>query len=195
MKRACVAYKNASCWIEDADVLLFRGGGWASPAVRFITRSEYSHVGMACRFYGQLLCLQQTSLEDHKPLLEGVVFRCPGLIDVCSISPDYFDNFDKRKAVQEMIRLVDPVYGWRNAVSIGIRHIPYINRVLNVRGSDNEPLRWPPVCSAAVAAAYRYAGTDLVPHRSDRLTEPKHIAAQIGNKLTYKFTLTWEPWK
>ena len=179
-----VSYSKARLSIRDGDLLLFRPRGFIWRLIAVAGRSKYTHAAMAARWHGRIHCLQQTSDEDHKPLLSELVKRWPGVIDVYSVVKT---PYNRTAAVKAMIAIAGKHYGWWNLFRASFCHLPVVRLFVKPDLDDKSTTVESPFCSQAVSDVMRIGGVDPVPNLSDRLTEPGDLARSSAFK--YRFTL------
>lgn len=186
-------YCEARQQIVNCDVLLFRSRGapWWQ-AIAAAGRSEYTHVGMAGWWDGDLMIVEMTSGGGRAQKLSNVVERWPGCIDVYGLRPEFDRVFNRRIAMAAMRDITGKPYGKLNIVLASLYHLPVARLFVPPDLADHEDSPWPPFCSQAVSKAYREGGPtiDLVPNLADRVTEPGDIARSAI--LQYRFTLDWK---
>lgn len=175
-----LVYNQMRDTINDGDVLLFQGTGLLSSIIRWVTRSRYSHSGLAIWWNDRLMVLESTSPEVRVIPLSILIGHYP-LVDLYTVIP--VDNFNR-------IQLFDAateVLGKRYAVWTLIRFLRRI--LLKIRGGGVDP-RKPPdkfICSQLVSFAYREAGVDLDNSNPDEYTSPEALSR--SKMLVYVGTL------
>jgi len=195
--------------IESGDILLFRPG--RSPLARLISafgRGNYSHAAVAAWWGSDLFCLEVREWHGGRAiLLDRVVARRPGLIDVYRLSPwgkatveerlqseaDMREGISSQRLayyqiVSIMARFAGSGYGYWSVLRTALYHLPIVRMFLKPMTDDRMENGRPPYCSQAVAYAYRVGGgVDLVPNAADCVTEPADLARSA--LLEYQFTL------
>jgi hypothetical protein len=213
-KRILLPYNEARPHILDADVLLYRGKSMFARAINALTRSEYSHAGLAgwangpdCS-YGRLLCHEMVLTGGRITPLSAHAEKWPGCIDVYRVQDTHasyrWDPTSKiqitnhevlfrKNAVAEMRDLCRPgEYGWLNLAWSSLYYIPFIRFFLRPPTNDQlENKKLPPYCSQAVAYALRKSFTDVVRNTPDCFTQP--IDLSRSPLLHYMFTLDAPP--
>jgi hypothetical protein len=136
------------------DLLGFRGRGLASWAIRTLTRSPYSHVGLVYRFEGRVYCLEAVWAGVRLIIMSELVKRYRGGID-------YFALVDVGEAArcgaigfafQQLGKLYD-----RAGV---LRFLAFVLFGSRVRARARGKNQW--LCSEIVNEAYRREGVPLV---------------------------------
>ena len=166
------------CWAAG-------NGHWYQPWT-WLNMARHCHAAKAVWWLGQLMCVQETSIEPHFLALSELVRRWPGKIDV--YRPSFKSDEDRQRCVWMMVRIARRPYGWFNLIRVALHHLPIVWRLLPKDSDDWESSRWPPFCSMAVSMADRYGDLDPCPHKSDRLTEPGDLAE--SKRYRYIGTLT-----
>ena len=156
--------------IEDGDVLLFQGSGLFSRLIRWVTRSRYSHSGLAIWWNDRLMVLESTEPEVRIMPLSILIGHYPRV-----------DLYKPTKLLNRMqvFEAATEALGKKYAVWTVIR---YARRILfKIRGGGDP--RTPPdkfVCSQLVSFAYRDGGLDLNPSDTDEFTTPEDLAVSKG---------------
>ncbi len=209
MNKKVLKYHVAREFIEDGDILLYRGTGPISALVRKFGNGLYSHVGMASWNYdrtGEKSHLESLEFREWKGgraiSLANEVFNFNRCIDVYRASQtfkiyQFLDNqiaeteleFDGRSITKCMRVMTGLPYGWKRIWWITLFYVPFFRlfgHSWSVR--DEEELIYP-VCSTAIAHCFHKNYVDLTPHRSDNRMEPSDIAR--SPILNYLFTLEY----
>ena len=208
MEKINLGWNDARKLIEDADVLLFRGSGWYSKWIRFASRGEYTHAGLAawCSDFLEILEFREWK-GGRATSLRREVDNMPGEIDVFRLSHSasrlHYDasqdkiltdrielwNPLKKEIVKEMREMLGIDYGWCRIWEMAKQRLP-IMRLFFAPSYDDKadsPEGIYPVCSTAVVGAIRKHYIDLVPNLSDFEVTPSDIAR--SSHLNYLFTL------
>lgn len=203
-------YLIAKPLIEEGDVLLFRGTGYASYFLSKAGKSPYTHVGIASWAYGDktvgiLECVEFREWKGGRSInLQNAINDHPGRIDVyrpVTYSSEWI--FDSAKNESTLIRKEVNLRGVTNTMRLmtglpyGWKRIWWLSKhhMVGFRlGIDVEKLRCDilddivyPVCSTAIAYSFNSNGYDLIMNRADQWTEPADIA--MSPRLSYLFTL------
>jgi uncharacterized protein YycO len=172
-------YRTARAEFRDGDVLLFRGRGLASLAIRWRTRSPYSHVGLVFRFADHVYCLEAVGSGVRLILVSEVLRRYHGGIDYYAVMQA--TEVERQGAIAfcmaQLGRLYDKPGIWRFLVAILFGRTPAVR----------EDRSW--FCSELVAAAYRRQGRPLTPLRV-AYTSPADLA--LSPELTLRYVLRKE---
>lgn len=167
--------------LRTGDILLFRGRGLISWAIRSVTLSPYSHVAIAYVDGLVPFCLEMREGRGYRAL---PIDRAAGkaAIDVYRV---LFDEYDPDRAIEEMRIFkykaenqskVFSGYSYWMIVKRWLRSVPIIRGLFRQPNGDDDPLGSDFVCSTTVAYAVRQAGVDLVHNLPDALTTPGDIA-------------------
>src|SRR5688572_14741787 len=82
---------------RSGDVLFFQGRGPMSTAIRWLTKSPYSHVGIVYLFEERVFCLEAIGIGVRLALTSEVVRRYDGRVDYYEVLDA--DDDQRRKAV------------------------------------------------------------------------------------------------
>lgn len=205
-------YSEIKKYINEGDILLFRGKGLTAKAIGLGSESSYTHVGIASWFNGYantnigiLECVEFREGSGGRSVnLAQQVEKNSERIDVYRPNPFFYscqydenkDNyvftkkkFDGKAVTRIMRRMTGLPYGWRRIWWMAKNKIPLL-RWFTDRSSlmidDLDDIVYP-VCSTAVAYSFNSNGYDLVRNRSDQWTEPGDIAR--STQINYLFTL------
>lgn len=193
-------YVKARGLIVDGDVLLFRGSrGPFSAAIRWATRSRYSHAALAvwANVGGteRLMVAESRELRGCRLVPLSVAVRgC--FVDAYRVSLPV--GWDPGRMLEVAVERLGGAYGWaailKDAVGrlpvlallkgLGVlRRIPVLGRWLDrlpfghsYSEDDLEDPGGRVKCSTYVALCYRAGGLDLVPNLADRSTDPGDLA-------------------
>lgn len=211
-RRIClIKYDEAKKYIQEGDVLLFRGEGILSKIIQSIGQGYYSHVGIASWVYDEY---------GHKQYLECIEFRewigsraislnnyvndNPNIIDVFRPIPQYKEYifcckqrnpiiidkvFDGKLLTTEFRELTGLPYGWSRIFWLARFHILGLRLLSWSEGIEDEDKsrEFYPVCSTIVAHLFAKHYTKLLRFRSSARTEPSDISR--SPILNYMFTL------
>jgi hypothetical protein len=159
-------YAQTRDTINDGDVLLFQGTGLFSRLIRWVTRSSYSHSGLAIWWNDRLMVLESTEPEVR--------------IMPLSILVGHYPRVDLYKAAKvyngvQLFEAATEALGKKYAVWSVVRFLRRI--IFRIRGGGDP--RKPPdkfICSQLVSFAYREAGLDLDPGNPDEFTSPQALS-------------------
>lgn len=203
-----IPYSEAKSLLNEGDVLLFKGRGIFSRAIKIASEGQYSHAAVASgwKANGHILweCVEFREGKGGRTVsLERQVNEWPEAIDVYRVAPNFlhmdFDGkkvnitnveFNGRCATNHMRAMTGLPYGWKRIWWIAQHKLPFLRWFYNidsVTNDENKDLIYP-VCSTAVAYSYSKCGYDLVPNRANQWTEPSDLARSA--LLNYLFTLT-----
>jgi uncharacterized protein YycO len=172
-------YASARQEFAPGDVLLFRGRGLASQAIRIVTRSPYSHVGLVYPFEGRVFCMEAVGVGVRLILMSELMKRYHGGIDyfeVSGASPE-----QRHGAISFCFAQLGRLYDRPGILRFVVALV--FNRKVAVR----EDQAW--FCSELVAAAYRGQGLALAAE-SAAYTSPADLA--VSRELKLRYTLKRE---
>lgn len=208
MQTTNVDFHTAKKYIQEGDILLFRGTGCVARWIKKAGKGPYSHVAMASWRDSPKSFLECVEFREWKGgrtvSLLGQVKLFPGQIDVYRVCPEHVrlsaiiqnNNveilqetvyYDGVMATDYMRSLTGLPYGWSRIINILKYHAPISRWLFKPDINDKEDNIYP-ICSTAVVEAIRKHYVDLVPFKSDKDTEPSDIAR--SSCINYLFTLT-----
>lgn len=207
-----VPYSEAIKYIDNGDILLFRGSGTISYFLRLAAESPYTHVGLAAKendhyiscvemreFVGGREVNLKTQARMHSGRIDVYKPRSPAL--VYDIKFDPFEvvpisiKYPADKIIECARELTGEQYGWDLIWWLSKRHLPFIR--IFTRGKlsefDDTLVRTGMssyVCSTLVAHCIRNHWIDLVHMKPDHRMEPGDIANSAI--LQYAFTIYFD---
>lgn len=177
-------YKLYRDRIKDGDILLYKGKSLLSKIIRLLTKSEYSHAGIAVWWNDRLMVLEAvgkgvilTPMSKNLKHYKGTVHW-----------------FTSKKAIPYTKRLnmvqfaqqeLGKEYSKWKLIVFGYKLLFGKDRDKKDKFRKTNSL----VCSHYVAQIYNYGGLDLTEGVSDAFTLPEDIAK--SDKLTYKSILKY----
>ena len=168
-------YGDARRRFAEGDLLCFRGRGFVSAAIRLVTRSAYSHVGLVHLFEGHVYCLEAVASGVRLCRMSEEVKRYDGGIDYFQVSAA--DGAQRRGAVgfafQQLGRPFDFVGLARFFLRI-VLHAP-----LKARADGRF------FCAELVARAYAAQGLPLV-EQAAASTSPSDLAASPQVRFLFR---------
>lgn len=184
-------FSEAAPRIVNADVLLFRGHGAFSDAIRASGRSLHSHAGLAAvvpfvDLPPWIGCVE--TVEGYGGRVIGLaqyVRQYKGWIDVYRVTEPLFRR--DTAICWAWQHTINRPYGGRRLVKVALQYVPLLRWFVRPSHDDLLPLVDNPFCSAAVSAALRAGGWDPVKNLADQDTTPGDLERA---DLKYLFTLT-----
>lgn len=172
-----VTYAESRGLFQNGDVLLFRGRGPMSLAIRTLTASPYSHVGLVYLFAGRVYSLEAVGAGVRIILMSEVLRRYHGGVDYYEVPRATPEQRAGAIAFcfQQLGRLYDRPGLVRFAAAV----------LLGRKRATREDQTW--FCSELVAAAYRKQGLLLAPERPT-YTSPADLATspELALKMVLK---------
>lgn len=163
----CLRYEDARGDIRDGDIILFRGESSVSQIIRAITRSSYSHAGLATWWNKRLMVLEAAGTGVVARPLSRVVSHYNGKLELWTTD----EALDREKVIESAKLELGKEYALWGLARI-LRSI--------LIGVGKQPDPWSPpekfVCSQYVSYAWRAGGIDLAQGAADEFTTPEHIA-------------------
>jgi len=177
--------------ILDADLLLFRGRGLASRAIRAAGRGIHSHAAKATWHNGQLMCCEVREFVGGRIVtLESQARKYPRRIDVFRANAgNRWPDWDRAASDDYMTALAGVEYGWGAIAKSALMHLPVVRYIVAPPTADDVlDARAKPYCSAACAMADDFGGgVDVVPHLANWAVSPADLARSLF--YAYRFTL------
>ena len=159
---------------QDGDLLLFRGKGPFSVAIRLMTGSTYSHVGLVYLFDNRVYVIEAVGAGVRLILMSELMKRYHGGIDyyeVVRATPK-----QRRQAIGFCFEQLGKLYDNPGIVRF------LILLLFKRRLSAGEDQAW--FCSELVAAAYRKQDLVLTPELAE-YTSPNDLALSPEVRLRY----------
>ncbi len=172
-KRKEIIYHSVRRYVKDGDVLMYKGHGLSSWLIKKITKSEYSHAGIAVRWNNRLMVLEakrkpgirviplSTSIAEYKGDIEWYTAR------------SHMTNLQRMRLVQYAEQEIGKEY--TTVLVTG----NLFRAVFGATGTGTPDELEPTTkifCSYYVAQAYNASGIDLAPNKHDRYTTPGDVA-------------------
>jgi hypothetical protein len=200
-----ITYNKAKHLIQEADVLLFKHGGFPSIGwwIGLYSQSPYSHVGLAHWDQGQLYCLEFREFHGARkyPMYKYVrenpnridVFRACLCVQMPIIDNDYMGPHNdckdykltdtiRNRITQSALKLMGTKYGYKLILKILKTYIPFVRLWRKPKFEDDNGNIY--VCSTLVTRTYRQHYIDPVDCLADEYTKPGDIArSAIFHKL------------
>ncbi len=167
-----VSYTESRGLFRDGDVLLFRGRGPMSMAIRALTASPYSHVGLVYLFAGRVYSLEAVGAGVRLILMSEVLRRYHGGVDYYEVPRATTEQ--RAGAVAFCFQQLGRLYDRPGLLRFGAA------LVLGRKLATREDQSW--FCSELVAAAYRKQGLSLAAERPT-YTSPADLAVSPELKL------------
>jgi hypothetical protein len=166
-------YEGIRHKIRDGDILLYKGQGIISWAIKKFTRSEYSHAGIAVRWNNRLMVMEAVREGVIVNPLRLSVGRYKGSVEWWFCTEGINDHDRLKMIVFAQKKLGKDFAFW--LLFYFAFAISFFIRDLNKRDAYRGEKRL--FCSLYVAEIYRMgAGLDLRKDLSDRFTSPGDIA-------------------
>lgn len=200
-------FEEAKKYLENGDVLLLSPSGVIGNVIAGYGEGGYSHAGIFFwedgkgfitefkEFHGGRTISLDKARRDYLGRMH--FFRAtPYTVE---LEPSYVDGaFHVKKILKHMngkltanyIKKLEGVpYGWRRILILAKRKLPFLRLFLKSSRDDRQTNgHIYPVCSTAVAKAFRETYTDLIPQKSDLDVEPSDLAR--SKVLYHMFRIT-----
>jgi hypothetical protein len=164
-------YRDVRDRIETGDLLLYRGTGVISALIRWGSRSEYSHCGVAAWWGHRLLVFQAARRGVEVLPASRAVWQYAGRVDWWSVRPALRPHLDRPRLLDECVAALGTPFGF-GALAV------YAGRTVldRLEGDDDERDPTAMFCSWYVSRCFRQAGLNLCHIKPDDCTSPGHIA-------------------
>jgi hypothetical protein len=185
-------FSDAAPQIQNADVLLFRGRGAFSDAIRASGRSLHSHAALAwvvtLNWEPWVGAIETVEGHGGRVMdLRQYVASYPGSVDVYRVCESGFDA--DAAVLSGLERIINRPYGKRRLLKTALQYIAVVRYWVQPSHDDLLPFSDNPFCSGAVSAMLRAGGWDPVKLLADEATTPGDLERA---DLRYLFTLTAE---
>jgi cell wall-associated NlpC family hydrolase len=160
-------YGDARAQIQTGDVLLFSGTALVSRVVRWGSKSQYSHCGIAGWWEDRLLVFEAEATGLRIDRASLCVDRYRGGVDWYSPTVPV----DRVKIHREALDQIGKPYGYAGLLRLSAALLLH-GRAPREDGSVPVAL----FCSQYVSQCYRAGGVDLSMATSDQMTTPGQIA-------------------
>lgn len=205
-----LSYKVAEQYIEEGDVLLFRGNGIIGKFIKSFSNGPHSHVAVASWHNGGnspkvLECIEFREFYGGRTTsLEIQVEKYSGLIDVYRPNPKFYGmyynsvtqsiqktehTFNGKAVTNCMRKMTGLPYGYKRIWYIAKLKLAGLRLFFNYNDLSIDSVGQViyPVCSTALAHCFNSNDFDIVKNKSDQYTEPSDFSR--SNELNYLFTL------
>jgi len=158
--------------IKQGDILLYKGRTFVSWAIKFFTRSEYSHAGIAVKWNDRLMVMEAIRKGVIVNPLRRSLKRYKGSVEWWSCKEEINDG-DRHKMIIFAQKELGKDFAFWLLFCFAFA-ISFFIRDLNKRVAFRREKKL--FCSLYVAEIYSQAGKDLRKDLSDRFTSPGDIA-------------------
>jgi len=165
-------YGDARLQIKNGDVLMYRGRSLQSRLICLLTRSRYSHAGLAVWWNDRLVVMEAVGRGVMVTPLSSNVRHYDGRVEWYTSREDIPDS-ERIMLVAFAQRELGKEYATWRAILLGLRIL--INRRVEERDKLRREQKL--FCSYYVAQAYNAIHRDLKRSFSDRFMSPGDIAA------------------
>jgi len=170
-------YGEIRSQIKDGDVLLYKGkgllrSGFVATLVQIVTRSDYSHAGIAARWKNRLMVIEAVGNGVIVNPLSLSLERYHATVEWYSCKEEIISD-EKRG---EMILYAQEELGKGFAVFLAFWFMIKILLIGRFSKSDRFHREKRYYCSEFVSNVYTRVGLDLKKERSDRYMSPDDIA-------------------
>jgi hypothetical protein len=166
-----LSYEDIRLKIRNGDVLMYKGRSFASRVIRIITRSAYSHAGLAVWWNERLMVMEAVGKGVIVTPLSANVAHYHGNVEWFSSVEEVSEEERKRLVTFAQQELGKEYATWK-AIVIGI----FLLFKQDVEKKDKLRREKKLFCSHYVAEAYNAIGRDLKKGLSDRFMSPADVA-------------------
>jgi hypothetical protein len=166
------AYGDVRRELASGDLLCFRGAGLTSGAIRWMTKSAYSHVGIVYVFEERRYCLEAIGSGVRLALVSELVKHYAGGIDyfeMASATPT-----QRCGAISFGFAQLGKLYNTDGVLAF-LRFLLTGRKGRRRRRRGGNAERW--FCSEIVTEAYARQGIKFTPRHSSFYTSPSDVAA------------------
>ncbi len=185
MNLKTVLYQSVRADILDGDVLLYRGSGFFAKMIQVVTRSKYSHTGVAAWWNNRLMVLEAVNRGVMVTPLSKNIESYHGDIEWYSTKTD-LSSEQRSDMVDFAQQELGKEYDYLKAFWLGLVFL--LRRPKDPNDALIKATKL--FCSYYVAQIYNSVGIDLQPELSDRHMAPKDIST--SSKLFYRGILKKE---
>ncbi len=166
-----IGYDLVRPQIKNGDVLMFKGKYRSSFLIRWLTKSVYSHAGMAVWWNERLMIMEAVMSGVRVAPLSRNIYQHKGNVEWFSCKKETSEE-DRLKMIIFAQEELGKSYARWKAVLFGVKVL--FKRDL----SEKDELRMENklFCSQYVAQIYNSIGLDLKKNREDRFMSPEDIA-------------------
>ena len=182
-KEKYVIYKEVRNKIKNGDILMYKGKGFVSWTVKVVTRSEYSHAGIAVWWNERLMVMEAIGDGVIISPLSRNVSDYHGEVEWY----EYYQPIPEGKQKEMIIfaqQELGKKYDMKGVIGLGVKTLFRIKPDITKKKPNKL------FCSQYVANIYSAVGLDLDIKNSDLSTSPDDIL--ISDRTVLKGTLKRE---
>jgi hypothetical protein len=171
MESRIVKYDQVRDQIKNGDVFMYKGKGFISSVIRWVTHSPYSHAALAVWWNQRLMVMEAKGQGVIVNPTSRSIRHYRGDVEWFSCKKEISED-DRLRMVKFAQEELGKSYGRWKAILLGIKIL--FEHDLEKRDRLKREKRL--FCSEYVAQIYNFIGLDLKKGRSDRFTKPDDIA-------------------
>jgi hypothetical protein len=171
MESRIVKYDQVRDQIKNGDVFMYKGKGFISSVIRWVTHSPYSHAALAVWWNQRLMVMEAIGQGVIVNPTSRSIRHYRGDVEWFSCKKEISED-DRLRMVKFAQEELGKSYGRWKAILLGIKIL--FEHDLEKRDRLKREKRL--FCSEYVAQIYNFIGLDLKKGRSDRFTKPDDIA-------------------
>lgn len=182
-KEKYVIYSDVRSDIKDGDILMYKGKGFVSWVVKTVTRSAYSHAGVAVWWNRRLMVIEAVGEGVVIAPLSRNVAEYHGEVEWYNYFKD-IDQDQRDKMILYAQKELGKKYDMKGVIGLGIKTLLRIKPDITKKKPNQL------FCSQYVANIYSAVGLDLDIKNSDLSTSPDDIL--ISDRTVFKGILKRE---
>jgi hypothetical protein len=171
MENKISRYEEVRLQIKNGDVFMYKGKKIFSRLIRWLTKSPYSHAGIAVWWNERLMVMEAVMRGVRVAPLSRNIYQHKGNIEWFSCKKEIAEEDRLRMVIFAQEELGKSYARWK-AVLFGLKVL--FKRDLNKK--DELRMENKLFCSQYVAQIYNSIGLDLKKNREDRFMSPGDIA-------------------
>jgi hypothetical protein len=171
MESRIVKYDQVRDQIKNGDVFMYKGKGFISSVIRWVTHSPYSHAALAVWWNQRLMVMEAIGQGVIVNPTSRSIRHYRGDVEWFSCKKEISED-DRLRMVKFAQEELGKSYGRWKAILLGIKILFEHDFEKRDRLKREKKL----FCSEYVAQIYNSIGLDLKKGRSDRFTKPDDIA-------------------
>jgi len=171
MENKISQYEEVRLQIKNGDVFMYTGKKIHSRLVSWLTRSPYSHAGIAVWWNERLMVMEAVMRGVRIAPLSRNIYQHKGNVEWFSSKKEISDEDRLRMVIFTQEELGKSYARWKTAL-FGLKIL--LNR--NLSRKDQLRMENKLFCSQYVAQIYNSIGLDLKKNREDRFMSPGDVA-------------------
>jgi hypothetical protein len=171
MEKKISKYEEVRLKIKNGDVIMYKGKSIFPKLIRWLTKSPYSHAGIAVWWNERLMVMEAVMKGVRVVPLSRNIYQHKGNVEWVSCKKEISEE-DRLRMIVFAQEELGKSYGRWKAVLFGLKVL--FKRDLSKK--DELRMENKLFCSQYVAQTYNSIGLDLKKNREDRFMSPGDIA-------------------